>query len=71
MRAILLATVVAAGIGLAGATPTLAAPVNGAAIAHAAVDFNQPVEQVRWWRYRYHWRWHRHWYYHRYWYRRW
>jgi len=45
--------------------------VNGAAIAHAAVDFSQPVEQVRWWRYRYHWRWHRHWHYHRYWYRRW
>ncbi|MGE0034187.1 MAG: hypothetical protein AB7S93_00975 [Xanthobacteraceae bacterium] len=70
MRAFLLATVVAAGLGLAGTTATLAAPVNGAAIAQAA-DAGKAVEQVRWWRYRYHWRWHRPGYYHRYYWRRW
>lgn len=66
MRAFLIATVLAAGIGLAGTTPTLAAPVNGAAIAQAA-DAGKAIEPVRWWRYRYHWRWHRHWYHRRWW----
>ncbi len=65
MRAIVLATVLAAGLGLAGTAPTLATPANGAAISQAA-DAAKMVEQVRWWRYRYHWRWHRY-YYHRHW----
>ena len=65
MRAFLIATVLAAGLGLAGTAPTLAAPVNGAAIAQA-VDAGKVIEPVRWWRYRYHWRWHRY-YYRRWW----
>jgi hypothetical protein len=65
MRAIVLATVLAAGIGLAGTAPTLAAPINGAAITQAA-DAAKMIEPVRWWHHRYHWRWHRH-YYRRWW----
>jgi hypothetical protein len=63
MRAFVLATVLAAGLGLAGTAPTLAAPINGAAITQAA-DTAKLIEPV-WYRYRYHWRWHR--FYHRRW----
>ena len=64
MRAILIATLVAAGLGLAGTSPTLAAPANGTAIADA-VTLNPMVEQVYWRRYYHrHWRWRHH-------YRRW
>ena len=67
MRGILLATLVAAGIGLAGTAGVSAAPINGAAINDAA-NAASPVEQVQHWRwgsgghYRWgsrggHWRW--------------
>ena len=67
MRGILLAMLVAAGIGLVGSAGALAAPINGAAIANAA-DATSPVETVQHWRwgsrgghYRWgsggHWRW--------------
>ena len=64
MRAIPIAALMTAGIGLAGTSPTLAVPANGTAIADAAV-VNPMVEQVHWRRYYHrHWRW-RH--YHRRW----
>jgi hypothetical protein len=63
MRAFLLSTVVAVGLGLAIAAPASAAPANGAVIGEAA-EMTKAVDQVRWWR-RYHWRWH-HWRWHRY-----
>jgi len=66
MRAIILAVLVAVGIGLA-ATPTVyAAPANGFAIGEAA-DGNSNVQKVQHWRWgsRRHWRryrcHHRHW----------
>ena len=49
MRGILLATLVAAGIGLAGTAGVSAAPINGAAINDAA-NAASPVEQVQHWR---------------------
>ena len=58
MRGILLAMLVAAGIGLVGSAGVSAAPINGAAIGNAA-DATSPVETVQ------HWRWgsggHRRW----------
>ena len=58
MRGILLAMLVAAGIGLAGSAGVSAAPINGAAIGNAANETSQ-VQQVQ------HWRWgsggHRRW----------
>jgi hypothetical protein len=66
MRAFLLATVLAAGLGLAGTAPTLAAPINGAAITQA-VDTARLIEPVRYWHYHYRWRWHRHYYHRRWW----
>jgi hypothetical protein len=58
MRGILLATLVAAGIGLAGTAGVSAAPINGAAIGNAANETNQ-ITTVQ------HWRWgsggHRRW----------
>jgi hypothetical protein len=68
MRGVLLAMLVAAGIGLAGSAGVSAAPVNGAVIGEAATAAS-PVEQVQHWRwgsrgghYRWgsrggHWRW--------------
>jgi hypothetical protein len=54
MRAIIIAASMALGIGLAGMSPSMAAPVNGIAI-HNAAHLNPVVDQV-------HWRWHhRHW----------
>jgi len=60
MRGILLAMLVAAGIGLAGSAGVSAAPINGAAIDNAA-DATSPVETVQHWRWGSggggHWRW--------------
>ena len=57
MRAIFFAALVGLGIGLAGASPSLAAPANGSALANAA-NLNQAVDQVYWRRYYYrHWWW--------------
>ena len=58
MRGILLAMLVAAGVGLVGSAGVSAAPINGAAIGNAA-DAASTVETVQ------HWRWgsggHRRW----------
>jgi hypothetical protein len=58
MRGILLAMLVAAGIGLVGSAGVSAAPINGSVIGQAA-DTTNAVEQVQ------HWRWgsggHRRW----------
>ena len=60
MRGILLAMLVAVGIGLVGsAGVSTAAPINGAAIGNAAEAVN-PVETVQHWRWGSrggHWRW--------------
>ena len=66
MRAIFFAALVGLGIGLVGASPSLAAPTNGSALANAA-NLNQAVDQVYWRRYYYrHWWWRHHWH-HRWW----
>jgi hypothetical protein len=61
MRALIIAAITAAGLGLAGMTSTIAAPANGVAINNAAAT-TAVVEQARW-------RWHRHhrrcWWHHR------
>ena len=49
MRGILLAMLVAAGIGLAGTAGVSAAPINGAVIGDAA-NVTSPVETVQHWR---------------------
>jgi hypothetical protein len=49
MRAILLAVVTAAGIGLAGTAGVSAAPINGAAIGSAANETSS-IEHVQHWR---------------------
>jgi hypothetical protein len=58
MRGILLAMLVAAGVGLVGTAGVSAAPINGAAIGNAA-DAANPVETVQHWRWGSggHWRW--------------
>ena len=58
MRGILLAMLVAAGIGLAGTAGVSAAPINGAVIGDAA-NATSPVETVQHWRWGSggHWRW--------------
>jgi hypothetical protein len=59
MRGILLAVLVAAGIGLIGTAGVSAAPINGTAIGTAA-DAASPVETVQHWRWGSrggHWRW--------------
>ena len=66
MRAIFFAALVGSGIGLVGASPSLAAPANGSALANAA-NLNQAVDQVYWRRYDHrHWWWRHHWH-HRWW----
>jgi len=66
MRAIFIAALVGLGIGLAGVSPSLAAPANGIAIANAA-NLNRAVDQVYWRRYYHrHWGWRHHWH-HRWW----
>jgi hypothetical protein len=52
MRSVLIATVVAAGIGLVGTSGAFAAPANGLVIDEAATT-NQLTQQM------YHRRWHR------------
>jgi hypothetical protein len=66
MRKIFIALAMASGVGLLTSSPTLAAPVHGMAIDHAA-RFGVATEQVhwRWWRH------HRHHHHHHYYYRRW
>jgi hypothetical protein len=58
MRGILLAMLVAAGVGLAGSAGVSAAPIGGAAIGDAA-NAASSVEQVQHWRWGSggHWRW--------------
>lgn len=58
MRTILLAMLVAAGIGLLGASGASAVPVNGAALGDAATTIDH-VTQVQHWRWGSggHWRW--------------
>jgi hypothetical protein len=58
MRAILLATLVAAGVGLAGTAGVSAAPINGAVIGNAASE-TSAVTTVQHWRWGSggHWRW--------------
>ena len=61
MRGLLLAMLVAAGIGLVGSAGVSAAPINGAAIGNAA-DAASPVTTVQHWRWGSgggggHWRW--------------
>ena len=61
MRAILLAMLVAGGIGLVGSAGVSAAPINGAAIGNAASE-TSPVTTVQHWRWGSgggggHWRW--------------
>jgi hypothetical protein len=58
MRSILLITLLAAGIGLAGAPGAVAAPVNGAVIKDTSIAVDTAT-QVGWWyhnRRRSHWR---------------
>jgi hypothetical protein len=53
MRQVLIAVVAAVGIGLAGTSASMAAPVNGWVIGHAAG--NGQFEQVHWrWRHHHH-----------------
>jgi hypothetical protein len=73
MRAIILAALVAAGIGLVGTSGVSAAPANGVVIGQTA-DENSGVVNVRHWRHesRRHWRrdWNRcHWRHRSGWYR--
>jgi hypothetical protein len=62
MRSIVFATLIAAGLGLAGATTASAAPVNGAVINDTATATSGHVIKVQhWWERSRHWRhWHRH-----------
>ncbi len=59
MRTILVASLVAAGIGLAGTSGASAAPVNAAVIDELATATGQvtPVQHWRWGSYGGHWRW--------------
>ena len=57
MRAIILATLMAVGIGLAATPTVIAAPANGLAISDDAAQ-NSNVQKIQHWRYgsRRHWR---------------
>jgi hypothetical protein len=60
MRGMILAVLVAAGVGLAGAPGASAAPVTSGAALNEIVDGVQPVERVQHWRWGSrggHWRW--------------
>jgi hypothetical protein len=57
MRAFVIATLFAAGLGLAGTAASLALPASGNAI-EAAASVNPLIEPVYWRRYYWH-RWHR------------
>ncbi len=56
MRAIILAVLIAAGIGLVGTANVSAAPASGASIGEAA-QVDTSVVQVQHYRRRSHWRW--------------
>jgi hypothetical protein len=58
MRAMMIAAVVAAGVGLGVAAPSFAAPVSGPAIGKAAAT-NHVVKRVHWRHWRHHYRHHR------------
>ncbi len=49
MRKIVIATLIAAGIGLVGASAASAAPVSGTALKQIATKSEATI-QVRWWR---------------------
>jgi hypothetical protein len=73
MRIIVLATLTAVGIGLAGVSGVAAAPVNGAGAIGFAVDTLPQLDNAQYWRYRRHYwrpRYYRPYYRYRY-YRRW
>jgi len=55
MRKIVIATLIAAGIGLVGVSAGSAAPVNNAALKQAAT-VNNPTIQVQHWRWGSRWR---------------
>jgi hypothetical protein len=59
MRSIMIAAVVAAGLGLCFTASSFAAPVNGTAIGKAA-STNHAVKKAHWRHWRYHWRYHNH-----------
>ena len=61
MRQVLIAAVAAVGLGLAGTSASMAAPVNGWVIGHAVG--NGQFEQVRWWYHHHH---HHHFFFHHY-----
>ena len=61
MRSMLIASLVAAGLGVGAASSSMAAPVNAAALGELA-NTGAPVTQVWWhhhhyWRHGGHWRW--------------
>lgn len=60
MRSIVFATLIAAGLGLAGVTTASAAPANGAVINDTAtVTTNHVIKVQHWWRRSRYWRRHR------------
>ena len=56
MRKIVIATLIAAGIGLVGVSAGSAAPANNTALKQAAT-VNNTVTQAQYWGWRRHWRW--------------
>ena len=57
MRSIVIAAVIAAGFGLAGATPSLAAPASsGLGELSTLAKSDSQIEQARWRRHCRHWR---------------
>jgi hypothetical protein len=69
MKALTLALVTSAGIGLLAVSASSAAPVSGADIGTAASadQLKQNVQYWRWHYWRHHWGWHHRWcYYHPY-----
>jgi hypothetical protein len=63
MRALSLALLTSVGIGLAGATASIAAPANGTVtgITNSTNQLTQKAAYWDDWRYRHHWGWHRYW----------
>jgi hypothetical protein len=53
MRKIVIATLIAAGVGLVGMSAGSAAPVSGTALNQAATKSESTI-QVQWWRHRHH-----------------
>jgi hypothetical protein len=67
MRAALIAAVAAAGLGIAGLSAGLAAPVNGIVIGNAA-GTGAIVDHVRWYHFHHH---HHHFFFHHHHHHRW